>query len=214
VVLRCEDHGLKILLCLFIFVLAHAVGGKNEGLFSIQVPGTPIDEDQRVATLHCLGLLDTPPSESFDRITWLVAELLDVPIALVSLVDQARQWFKSRVGLQATETSREVSFCAHAVFSRQLLNVPDATRDPRFAGNPLVTGPPNIRAYVGVPIFSRDFHAIGTLCAIDTRPRAFFERHLQGLRHLARVLEEQIHAHEVEAALRGQIHRLEQPPPA
>jgi GAF domain-containing protein len=165
-------------------------------LAKMEKPGIPPDEFQRLAALRCLGLLDTPPSEAFDRITWLVAELLDVPIAVVSLVDETRQWFKSRVGVDATETPRDVSFCAHAVFSRQLLNVPDATRDPRFAGNPLVTGAPHIRAYVGVPLLTRDAHAIGTLCAIDTRPRAFFERHLKGLTYLGRILEESIHANE------------------
>lgn len=156
-----------------------------------------VDEARRLAALHRAGLLDTPPSESFDRITRLACETLDVPIALVSLVDEARQWFKSRIGIEATQTSRDASFCTHAVYSRQLLNVPDATRDPRFAGNPMVTGAPHIRAYIGVPIFSRDGHGLGTLCAIDTRPRSFFERHLTTLRDLAKIVEETIHAREL-----------------
>jgi GAF domain-containing protein len=109
-------------------------------------------------------------------------------------------WFKSRIGLDAQETTRDVSFCAHAVCSRELLNVPDATRDPRFAGNPLVTGAPHIRAYVGVPLFSTAGHAFGTLCAIDTRPRSFFERHLKALSYLARILEDSIHADELATA--------------
>lgn len=160
----------------------------------------PVDEALRLAALHCTGLLDTPPSEAFDRITWLTAELVDVPIALVSLVDEARQWFKSSIGVDVTETSREVSFCTHAVSTGALLNVPDATRDPRFSANPLVTSAPHIRAYVGVPLFSREGYAIGTLCAIDTRPRAFFERHLKGLGYLARILEDTIHAQELAAS--------------
>jgi GAF domain-containing protein len=173
---------------------------QTTAMMGMQPPGLPVNEAQRLTALRCSGLLDSAPSESFDRITWLTAEILDVPIALVSLVDANRQWFKSRVGLDASETPREVSFCAHAVHSRELLNVPDATRDPRFAGNPLVTGVPHIRAYVGVPLLSRDGHAIGTLCAIDTRPRSFFERHLKALTHLARILEDTIHAGELAMA--------------
>jgi GAF domain-containing protein len=156
----------------------------------------PADEASRLEALRCSGLLDSPPSESFDRVTWLAAELLDVPIVLVSLVDENRQWFKSRLGLDTRETTRDVSFCAHAVLSRELLNIPDATRDPRFAANPLVTGAPHIRAYVGVPLFSDQGHAFGTLCAIDTRPRSFFERHLTALTYLARILEDTIRAGE------------------
>jgi GAF domain-containing protein len=177
----------------------------------MQQPGLPADEASRLAALQCSGLLDSAPSESFDRITWLAAEILDVPIVLVSLVDENRQWFKSRIGIDARETTREVSFCAHAVCNRELLNIPDATRDPRFVGNPLVTGAPHIRAYVGVPLFSRQGHAFGTLCAIDTRPRSFFERHLKALTHLARILEDTIHAGELEAAANGRDRGRDHP---
>ena len=166
----------------------------------MQAPGTPPQEAERLAALHCLGILDTPPTESFDRITQLVAQLLDVPVALVSLIDEKRQWFKSRYGLDASQTPREVSFCGHAVYERQALNVPDATEDPRFAANPLVTGAPDIRAYLGVPIYTREGHAIGTLCAIDTRPRHFDERAVGALKNLAKVLEDQIQAQELAAS--------------
>ena len=161
-------------------------------------------EAQRLAALHCLELLDTPPCETFDGITRIVAQSLDVPIALVSLVDGKRQWFKSRVGIEASQTSRDASFCAHAVLERQILSVPDATRDSRFAGNPLVTEEPCIRAYLGVPLYSREGHALGTLCAIDTRPRVFDERQCRTLETLAKVVQDLIQARELARA----SHRL------
>ena len=119
-----------------------------------------------------------------DDLTRLAAELFDMPVVLVSLVDEGCQWFKSRVGLAATETSRDISFCAHAILGAGLFEVPDATRDPRFRSNPLVTGPPHIRYYLGVPLVTPEGFAIGTLCLIDLRPRTLGEaqkRHLRGL---------------------------------
>lgn len=132
---------------------------------------TPPDEAQRLNVLHALNLLDTPAEAVFDRITRLAAQILNVPIALVSLVDADRQWFKSRVGLDAIETSREVAFCAHAIMQAAPMIVADATQDVRFNANPLVTGDPNIRFYAGVPLRSAGGLAIGTLCAIDSKPR-------------------------------------------
>ena len=126
----------------------------------MQVPPVPIDEEQRLAALHRLLLLDTPAEESFDRVTRLASVALGVPIMLVSLVDENRQWFKSCIGLGVTETSREVSFCGHVVYERRPLNIADATRDPRFADNPLVTGAPYIRAYLGFPLFTVDAQPI------------------------------------------------------
>jgi diguanylate cyclase (GGDEF)-like protein/PAS domain S-box-containing protein len=163
-------------------------------------PGIPVLESERLATLRRLRLLDTPPTEEFDRITRLAAQLLDVPITLVSLVDEHRQWFKSRVGLHVSQTPREVSFCAHVVYDREPLCLADASKDPRFAGNPLVTGPPHVRAYLGIPIFTQEGHTIGTLCAIDTRRRNFDERDAKTLSDLAKILEDGIHAHERETA--------------
>jgi len=132
---------------------------------------TPPDETERLNVLHALNLLDTPTEGVFDRITRLVAQVLNVPIALVSLVDADRQWFKSRVGLDAIETPREVAFCAHAIMQAAPMIVADATQDVRFNANPLVTGDPNIRFYAGVPLRSAGGLAIGTLCAIDSKPR-------------------------------------------
>jgi PAS domain S-box-containing protein len=129
------------------------------------------DEASRIETLHALRILDTAPEEEFDAITRTAARICDCPIALVSLVDRSRQWFKSRVGLHAPETPRELSFCAHAISSPALMEVPDATADERFCKNALVTQHPHIRFYAGVPLVMRDGFVPGTLCVIDRRPR-------------------------------------------
>ncbi|MET0270873.1 MAG: GAF domain-containing protein, partial [Sphingomonas sp.] len=132
----------------------------------------PADEAERLAALRALRLLDTPTEERFDRLTRMAAALFRVPVALVSLVDAERQWFKSRVGADVCETSRESSFCAHAVVARETMVVPDALADPRFRDNPLVTGAPHIRFYAGAPIHAPGGQPVGTLCILDTRPRA------------------------------------------
>ena len=131
------------------------------------------DEAGRIAALNRLLVLDTPQEEQFEKITSLVCAVLDVPIAAVSLIDVDRQWFKSIKGLDCAETARDVSFCTHTIKTRSTLNVGDAERDPRFANNPLVTGDPHIRAYLGSPLMTADGYNIGALCAIDRRPRDF-----------------------------------------
>ena len=133
----------------------------------------PAADDDRLRALRELLILDTPPEERFDRIVAFAASEFDVPIALVSLVDRERQWFKARVGLEACETSREISFCGHAILQSDLFAVLDATRDPRFADNPLVVGAPFMRAYLGAPLRLPGGEAVGTLCLIDTRPHDF-----------------------------------------
>jgi PAS domain S-box-containing protein len=156
-------------------------------------------EGERLAALDRIGLCDTPESEAFDRITRLAARTLDVPIVLVSLVGETRQWFKSKIGLGVRETPRQVSFCAHAVVGRAPLIVQDATLDPRFADNPLVTGEPGIRSYAGIPLYTSDGHAIGTLCAIDRRARAFRASDIDALRDFAAMVEDLVHAMEAAA---------------
>lgn len=133
----------------------------------------PADDEARLAALRELLILDTPPEERFDRIVEFAAAEFDVPIALVSLIDRDRQWFKARVGLAACETAREISFCGHAIMQRELFEVLDAARDPRFADNPLVVGDPFIRFYLGAPLVMPGGATVGTLCLIDTRPREF-----------------------------------------
>lgn len=128
-------------------------------------------ESDRIHELHDLHVLDTPPEERFDRLTRLARRLFDVPVALVSLVDSDRQWFKSRDGIDATETPREWSFCTHAIADGKMLVVPDALSDDRFRDSPLVTDDPAIRFYAGQPIRSPGGAPIGTLCIIDRQPR-------------------------------------------
>ena len=137
----------------------------------MQTPATPTDEMARLQSLWAHAVLDTAPEERFDRFTRLAQRVFDVPIALVSLVDSDRQWFKSRAGLDATETPRDISFCGHVVADDEVLVVQDTADDQRFADNPLVTGGPEIRFYAGHPVRSEDGHALGTFCIIDRKPR-------------------------------------------
>ena len=132
----------------------------------------PTDEAERLSALRALMLLDTPREERFDRLVRFAAEQLDTPIAMVSLVDGQRQWFKARVGLDDTESARDVSFCGHAILKEEVFVVEDARSDPRFEDNPLVVGEPHIRFYAGAPLSAPGGHRIGTLCVIDTVPRA------------------------------------------
>ncbi len=154
----------------------------------------PHDEDVRLAALRELSILDTPPEERFDRITRVAAALADVPIALVSLVDEHRQWFKSCVGLGVNETSRELAFCAHVALSRKPMIVSDTLLDDRFADSPLVTGGPRIRFYAGFPVFHDDGGCLGTLCLIDTRPRQFPDATIQLFADLANVVQQELNA--------------------
>ncbi|MGX5915585.1 sensor domain-containing phosphodiesterase [Aliidiomarina sp. Khilg15.8] len=137
----------------------------------MQSPQIPNNELERLDALLQTNLLDSLPESRFDRITRLAQSFFDVPIALVSLLDAERQWFKSKQGLSVTETHRDFSFCGHAILDSQISEVPDASKDPRFADNPLVTGAPFIRFYAGVPLYTDEGYAIGTLCIIDTKPR-------------------------------------------
>lgn len=131
----------------------------------------PADEKERIVALTSLKILDTPPEEKFDRITRIAQIIFDVPIALVSLVDENRQWFKSCMGLSERETPRSMSFCAHAILNNEVMVIEDATKDPRFSDNELVTGNPYIKFYAGKPLRDNNNHMLGTLCIIDTAPR-------------------------------------------
>ena len=149
----------------------------------------PSDESARLRTLRSYEILDTIAEPSFDRVTALVARILEVPIALVSLVDAERQWFKSCIGLgDLRETGRDVAFCAHAIHANDVFVIPDATADPRFVDNSLVTGPPHIRSYAGAPLVTPNGARVGTLCAIDTAARDFSGAQLATLVDLAAVV--------------------------
>lgn len=157
-------------------------------------PPLPDDEEQRVAALQRLGILDSGPEERFDRLTRLAAALFDVPFVLVTLIDRDRQAFKSCHGSIARETSREVSFCAHAILRDEVMVVPDALRDARFADNPVVLNEPRIRFYAGFPLALPCGSRIGTLCLIDTRPRQLDEAGLGLLRDLGRLVQQELRA--------------------
>lgn len=152
----------------------------------------PEGEAKRLHALQSLHVLDTAPEERFDRFTRIAAGLFDVPIALVSLVDKDRQWFKSRHGIDATETPRDQALCAHAILNRAILQIPDALQDARFADNPLVTGPPRVRFYAGAPLAAADGSLVGTLCLIDQRARLLDERQLGLLHDLAALVEAEL----------------------
>ncbi len=159
--------------------------------------GIPVDEAERLVSLHRLGLLETLPSQAFDGVTRLAAAALKVPMVLVSLVDQNRLWFKSRVGLALRECPRTGSFCAQAVLQRQTLTVRNAPADPRFSDHPLVTGQTRVRSYLGIPLYTRDRQPVGTLCAMDTEARDFGEVELVVLSEFAKIAEELLASQEI-----------------
>ena len=146
----------------------------------------PKNEKQRLKVLWQYSVLDTMPEEIFDDLTELAARICEAPVALITLVDEDRQWFKAKVGISINETSRDISFCAHAITQPGLFIVPDATRDERFAKNPLVKSDPKVRFYAGAPLVSPDGYALGTLCVIDKVPRELRPEQKQALRILAR----------------------------
>ncbi|CAN7568615.1 hypothetical protein ASF11_25115 [Acidovorax sp. Leaf76] len=138
-------------------------------------PPRPANEDDRLQALRQLLILDTPPEERFDRLTAFAADEFDMPIVLLSLIDEDRQWFKARVGLDVCETGRGISFCGHAILQDETMVVPDVTLDDRFADNPMVTGDPHIQFYAGAPLKMPGGQNIGTLCLIDRTPRQLDE---------------------------------------
>ncbi|WP_217424901.1 GGDEF domain-containing protein [Pandoraea soli] len=135
------------------------------------ISGKPLDETERLAALRRYEILDTPPEPAFDRIVRLASYLFGAPMSLVSLIDESRQWFKARQGIDTPQTPRSMAFCAHAILGDDVFVVTDARADRRFADNPLVTGEPNIRFYAGAPLRTPEGHRLGTLCVMDRRPR-------------------------------------------
>jgi len=152
----------------------------------------PNNDQARVDTLRSLNVLDTPAEERFDRITRLAKRLFGVPMSLVTLIDEDRQWIKSAVGLDRGETTRDVAFCAHTILGDEVLTVPDATLDERFHDNPFVTGDPNIRFYAGYPLTVGSGMRLGSLCLCDTKPRTFDEEDHALLRDLAKMVEHEL----------------------
>jgi PAS domain S-box-containing protein len=168
----------------------------------------PSNETTRLAAVRNLKLLDTPPEERFDRVTRLAARILGVPIALVTLLDEKEQFFKSAYGTDLTHTSRDQAFCAYSILEDKQLVVPDAQLDPRFSDNPLVAGNPNVRFYVGNPIAAPDGSLVGTLCVIDHKPRVPTEQDLAALNDLAKIAQNEMNLVEVSEAYKIQQEKL------
>jgi PAS domain S-box-containing protein len=153
----------------------------------------PSNEAERLAALRHYDVLDTPPEEAFDDLTLIAAHICQVPMAMVSLIDENRQWFKSKIGTQSTETPRDLAFCSHTILhADEVLEVRDASEDPRFAQHPLVTADPHIRFYAGAPLVTPDGHALGALCVIDRVPRRLTPAQLTALRALSRRVVDQL----------------------
>jgi GAF domain-containing protein len=150
------------------------------------------DEAGRLKALRQYRILDTEPEQAFDDLTLIASQICGVPIALISLVDEDRQWFKSRVGIEARESSRSVSFCAHAILQDGIFTIPDASKDERFRDNPFVTSNPGIRFYAGAPITTQEGYALGTLCVIDFVPRKLTGEQIHALEALERQVTAQL----------------------
>lgn len=167
--------------------------------------------DQEAARLEALRqyqILDTPSEQAYDDFTLLASFICEVPIALISLVDAERQWFKSKVGLEVSETARNISFCGHTISSNKILVVNDALRDQRFVNNPLVTSDPSIRFYAGAPLISPEGHALGSLCVIDRQPRVLSEVQKTALEALARQVVAQLELRRVSTKLAESLDRI------
>ena len=148
----------------------------------------PANEEARVIALDKYAILDTDPEQFFDDLTLLASHVCNTPIALISLVDEDRQWFKSRVGLDASETSRDIAFCSTAILQSDVFVIPDALADERFRDNPLVVSDPHIRFYAGAPLINEDGYALGTLCVVDRAPRELAPEQKEALKALSRLV--------------------------
>jgi GAF domain-containing protein len=148
----------------------------------------PVNEQGRIAALEKYAILDTEPEQSFDDLALLASFVCKTPIALISLVDEDRQWFKSRVGMEASETARDIAFCSTAILQSDVFVVSDALMDERFRDNPLVVSDPHIRFYAGAPLINEDGYALGTLCVVDRTPRELKPDQKEALKALSRLV--------------------------
>src|SRR3982074_2485865 len=158
------------------------------GRSSMGTPSMSMDDAARVSALQKYAILDSEPEQAFDDLTFLASYVCKAPIALISLVDENRQWFKAKVGISATETSRDIAFCSTAIQQPDVFVVPDALQEERFRTNPLVMSEPNIRFYAGAPLINEDGYALGTLCVIDETPRELGADQRTALKALSRLV--------------------------
>jgi GAF domain-containing protein len=168
----------------------------------------PDNEEARLAALEDYRILDTATEQAYDDITALAAQICGVPIAMISLVDESRQWFKSKLGLNEQETPRDVAFCAHAILQSEPLIVRDALKDTRFADSALVTRSPRIRFYAGFPLASPEGFALGTLCAIDRKPRRLTDSQRHAMQALSRQVMALLEARRVSARLAEALEKV------
>ncbi|WP_121114328.1 GAF domain-containing protein [Croceibacterium ferulae] len=168
--------------------------------------GVPValNEGERLLALERAGLLDTEPEDAFDRLTWLASQMLDTPVALMTLLTPSRQWFKSRVGLDLAETPRSWAFCNHTIMQREVFAVEDLAQDPRFADNPAVAGDPRFRFYAGAPVLDEDGFVVGSLCVIDHAPRKLDQRGAQIIATLAAIASDELRLRAMNRRMRGQ----------
>ncbi len=160
-------------------------------------------EKERLEALNSLGILDTMPEQEFDNITFIASQICQTPIALITLIDRDRQWFKSKVGLDGVETKRELAFCAHAILSDEVMHIKDSYKDDRFSDNPYVLGAPHVRFYAGAPLYSESGFALGTVCVLDSKPRELNSDQIKALQGLSRQVTKLL-------TLRLQIAQLEE----
>ena len=196
--------------------------GRNRHILATQSPLIPLPrfdmeaplpptEKERLSALRAYDAMDSDPSQDFDELVQLASHICETPIALITLVDESRQWFKARVGLAAPETPRQQAFCAHAILDDETLIVPDAMDDRRFSDNPLVLGDPNIRFYAGSPLRTPDGHGLGTLCVIDTTPRVdrpLRPEQVQALEALSRQVVRMLEYRKVTSRLADALERV------
>lgn len=171
-----------------------------------------LNERQRLVALERSGLLDTPPEEAFDRLTWLAAQSLNAPIALLTLLTPTRQWFKSKIGLDLLETPRSWAFCNHTIMQKQVFSVSDLAKDPRFADNPAVRGEPGFRFYAGAPVLDEDGFVVGSLCVIDHKARTLDERGEQTMQALAALASNEVRLRALDRKLREALRAAERGP--
>jgi adenylate cyclase len=171
----------------------------------------PANEEKRLEALRGFHILDTPAEQTFDDLVRLASYVCQTPVAMVSFVDRERQWFKARIGVQASETSRDIAFCAHAILRPQeLLIVPDATKDERFSDHPLVLDAPNIRFYAGAPLVTQDGFALGTLCVVDHSPKELSPEQKKALTILRNLVVRELELHKKNIELSDAVQKLEQ----